>query len=264
MKNALLFFIFLLISTYSKAQPMTSRNLLNNLAPHWAFLEQLREDLQESTSTKYTATLEQSYSFIQLELRDGDNQLFLQIRYQIKSENKLTLYSFYCDQEDIRVELEAQVKELLVNLEWNQSSQKPNTQVDNSTTKSAFKLTDEQILYLEIADRIAAVGNDISTSPSFYNTLTLTANFIKLEHVNRRNSRSINHKDSYFMRDLYFIIPLREKEQNKRKNPTLEIRIGSYFIGAMEVLFQDNSAKSKRETGDKIMLQLKEEIKNYK
>lgn len=272
-----LFFLFLLLSTYSKAQSMTSRNLLNNLVPHWAFLEQLREDLYESTGTKYTAVLEQSYNFIQLELRDNEEQLFLQIRYQIKSGNKLTLYSFYCDKEDIAVELEVQAKRLLANFEWNTSlshSSHPsklrwtfttsklevhNKQVEDSTTKNEFKLTDEQITYLEIADRIAAVGDDIFTYPSFYNTFTLTADFIKLAQINDRNSRSIDHKDSYFMRDLYFTISL--KQEAKKQNAP---KVDCYFIGAMEVLLQDSSAKFQRETGNKIMLQLKEEIKNYK
>jgi hypothetical protein len=267
-KASLLFFLFLLLSTYSKAQSMTSRNLLNNVVPHWSFLEQLREDLYVSTGTKYTAVLEQSYSFIQLELRDNEEQLFLQIRYQIKSGNKLTLYSFYCDKEDIAVELETQAKRLLAIFEWNTSlshSNHPsklevhNKQVEDSTTKNEFKLTDEQITYLEIADRIAAVGDDISTYPSFYNTFTLTADFIKLAQINDRNSRSIDHKDSYFMRDLYFTISLKQKA--KKQNAP---KVDCYFIGEMEVLFQDSSAKSQRETGDRIMLQLKEEIKNYK
>lgn len=225
---------------------MTSRNLLNNLVPHWAFLEELRDDLSKSTHAKYTASLEQAYTFIQLELKDDEAQVFLQIRYQIQSETKLSLYSFYCDNENIEAELEEKAKELLINFEW------------SSSAKKVFPLTKEQILYLEIADRIARVGNDISAYPSYYSALKLTSHFIKLEQINGRNSRSIDHKDSYFLRDLHFLIPL--KEETIKKGAFVE----PYLIGAMEVLFQDSSAKSQRETGNKIMLQLKEEIKNYK
>lgn len=245
-KVTILLVLFISCSIYSNAQSMTSRDLLNNLVPHWVFLEELRDDLSKSTHAKYTASLEQAYSFIQLELKDEEEQVFLQIRYQIQSETKLSLYSFYCDNENIAAKLEEKAKELLVNFEW------------DSPAKKIFPLSQEQILYLEIADRIAKVGNDISAYPSYYSALILTSGFIKLEQINGRNSRSIDHKDSYFLRDLYFLIPLKDKAIKK------DAFIDLYFIGAMEILFQDSSAKSQRGTGDEILLQLKKEIKNYK
>lgn len=246
-KKAIFLFILSLLSfMYSNAQSMTSRNLLDNLAPHWVFLEDLREELFASTKMEYVAVLEQAYSFIQLELRDEDGQLFLQIKYQMRSENSLSLYSFYCDNKNMATQLEDQAKKQLENFEWKVPS------------KSKFQLSNNQIQYLEIADRIATFGDDISTNPSFYTKLLLTANVIQLEQINRRNSRSIDHKNSYFLRDLYFVIPLKDANEGKKAS-----KIGAHFIGDLEIRFQDSSAKSQRATGDKIMLQIKEEVKNY-
>jgi hypothetical protein len=231
--------------------------LLNNVAPYWTFLEQLRGDLSESTNTKYTARLEQAYTFIILELRDNEDQLFLEIKYRFKSEDKLSLYSFYCDNKKVKHEIELRAKQLLTNFKWVNASSKERK---DSIITNEFKLTKEQIHYLEIADRIAMIGNDIYTYPSFYNSLILTDDFIKLVHINDRNSRSIDHKDNYFLRDLYFTIPLKEKGIKKSNGFDLD----NYFIGHMKISFQDHSVKSLRATGDQIMLQIKEEIKNYK
>lgn len=246
-KATILFFLVLIFSTYSSAQSMTSRNLLNNLVPYWEFLEGLRTDLSESTDIAYTSVLQQAYSFIQLELRDEEGQLFLQLKYQIQSDSTLALYSFYCDNKNIAAQLETQAKKLLTHFEW------------HTPSKNNFKLTDKQIQYLEIADRIAAVGNDIFADPSFYNLFILKADLIKLEQINRRNSRSIDHKESYFLRDLYFLIPLKDKKDSQKT-----AKINHSFIGDLEIYFGDSSAKSQRGTGDKIQLQLEEELKNYR
>lgn len=248
-------FLLFILYTSSNAQSITSLNLLNNITSHWEFLEQLRDDLSESTNTKYTARLEQSYTFIILELRNEEDQSFLEIKYRFKSEKELTLYSFYCDNKEIAHEIELRAKQLLTSFKW---SNKASKEVDNSIITNEFKLTKEQIHYLEIADRIAMVGNDIYTYPSFYNSFILTDHFIKLVHINDRNSRSIDHKDNYFLRDLYFFIPLNDNTIKK------DTYIDSYFIGAMEVLFQDNSTKPQKATGNQIILQIKEEIENYK
>jgi hypothetical protein len=228
---------------------MTSRTLLNNLEPYWVFLGQLNIELSESTGTKYTSKLQQAYSFIILELEDEDHQQFLQIRYQIQSKNKLSIYDLYCDDKKIEAKLEAKANQLLVNFEW------------NTPAKQEFELKDKQVLYLEIADRIAAVGNDIFAEPSFYSLVTLTANAIKLDQINGQNSRSIDHKDSYFLRELSFSIPL--KDQTDKTEKSKAVLIDGYLIGDMEILFGDSSAKSQRATGDQIRLQLQEEIKNY-
>ena len=246
-KTGLIFFILFSLSTYSHAQSMTSRALLNNLEPYWVFLEQLKVELSESTGAKYTSKLQQAYSFIILELEDEEEQQFLQIRYQIQSKNKLSIYDFHCDDKKIAAKLEAKAKQLLVGFEW------------TTPAKQEFKLTDKEVLYLEIADRIAAVGDDVFADPSFYSLVTLTADFVKLEQVNQQNSRSIDHKDSYFLRDLSFLISI------KGKNETLKSsKMNLYFIGDMEIRFEDSSAASRRATGDKIRLQLQEEIRNYK
>ena len=246
-KITILCIIMLGFSTCFKAQSMNSKTLLNNLEPFWVLLENLRTDLEKNTGHQYTSSLEQSYGFIQLDLIDAKQQLFLRVRYQLQHPKKLSLHSVYCRDENKSKQFNNDINRVLGDFEW------------HSNPDSDFKLTAKQTEYLALADRIAALGNDINATPSHYGSVTITSDFIQLTQINRRNSRSLDHKDSYCMRDLYFVIPLKKNNEAKEK-----LKIGSYYLGEMEVYFQDVSAKTQRTTGDKIMAQLKEEIKNYK
>jgi len=246
-KVAIFYIIILSFSTYSKAQSMTSRTLLNNLEPFWGFLESLRKNTQESTGKKYTSHLEQSYSFIQLELRDTEQLLLLQVRYQLQHPPKLDIYSFYCDDKKLSKKLKTQCRKMVGDFEW------------NNTPSTTFILSEQQSQYFEIADRIASLANDINATPTCYGAVIITSESIKLEQINRWNSKSLDHKDSYFMRDLYFVIPLIKNDTKEKTHHSF----GSYYIGTMEVFFQDGSAKKQRTIGDKIMMQLEKEIENY-
>lgn len=238
-------FVAFIFSMQCNAQAMTSRTLLNNLEPFWFSLETLRKNILETTGNEYTSTLQQSYGFIILELRNAEQQLFLQVKFQIQFPKKLTCYSFYCEEKNMATKIKAYTDQLAGDFEWNESPE------------STFKLTPQQIQYLEMADRIASPGNDINATPSSYGSVIITSEFIKFEQINHMNSTSLDHKDSYSLRDLYFIIPL--KGTSKRRH---DLKIGSYYLGEMEVFFQDGSAKTQRATGDQIMIQLREAIKN--
>ncbi|MEQ8363691.1 MAG: hypothetical protein RH948_12535 [Cyclobacteriaceae bacterium] len=225
---------------------MTSKDLLNKLGFFWSFLENIRTNLPEPTRSNYTSVVVQSYDFIQLELKDETQQLFLQVKYQIQSKNKLTLCNFYCDDKSIAPPIKAKAMLLLGDFEWE--------------TKSGekFNLNPEQVEYLEIANRISALSNDMQAFPSSYVRIIITAESLTLEQNNHWNAKSRNHIDSYFLRNLHFVVPLNDdlKDQQRRK-------IDSYYIGEMEVFFQDRSAKANRAAGDKIMKQLKKEIERY-
>ncbi len=50
---------------------------------------------------------------------------------------------------------------------------------------------------------------------------------------------------------------------NINKKDDDKLVFGSFFIGDMEILFNDGSAKSRKETGDEIKIQIESEIKKY-
>lgn len=249
LKNTLLLLIILFSSSsYCKAQLMNSKIVVDNLAPFCVSLENIKEQAQATTGATYIASLEQAYSFIQLELRDTDEQVFFQVKYQIQFSDQLSYYDDpYCEDKKLGKRLKKTTDQFIGCFKWQE-------QPTNN-----FKLSPEQTKYLEIADRIAALSNDMpNTRPSYYSKVIITADFIRLEQINHWNSRSLDHKDSYFLRDLYFVIP-QETEKTIKKSD----RFGVKYIGEMEVFFSDGSAEKRRDVGDKIRLQIKEELDNY-
>lgn len=248
-KLVLFMIAFLGFSFMSISQSITSRTLLNNLKPYWLFLEDIRQDIEKTTGNKYESVLEQSYEFIQLDLRDSSQQLYLRIIYKIELPGKLIRYDFYCADKKISTRMESNADKLVGAFTW------------DSIPENIFELSTKQIEYIQIADRIASLGNDshLSAKPSDYKSVIITSDFIKLDQSNHWNSRSLD-KDSYYLRDLQFIIPLKENINNKDSRKTSE----NYYIGDMEIIFSDGSAKSHKDIGDKIKAQIDIEIKKYK
>jgi hypothetical protein len=247
MMKHLLIFLFVVGPSVGNSQSLSSRALLNNLEPSWVFIEELRSNLEKETGNTFKSSIEQGYDFIGFELKDSTNQLFLQIHCKIKHPGELVLEKLYCVDKNLSNKLKKETKEITGPFQW------------DSLPKKTFKLNQEVIKYLEIADRIAAFGNDLSARPTDYRSVTITKNEIKLDQSNHMNSRSLDHKDSYLLRDLIFLIPL----ENRNKKGSDKIVIGSYFIGDMEIIFNDGSAKSQKYTGDKISKQLELEIKHF-
>lgn len=238
----------LAFSFTGSSQQLSSQTLLNKLHPFWEAIEEIREEVTEKKGVHYVSLLEQSYDFITLILQDSSGQLFLEIKYQLKSQNMLVQTNFYCADEELRKKVLAKAKKMEGKFDW------------NNPAKTTFNLSSDQILYLQIADRIASKGNDISARPSDYGRLLLSSKWIKLTQSNHWNSKSLDHKDSYYMRDLSILIPL-EKVAESDPNP---ISIDLYQIGAMQVHFVDGSAKSSRGTGDEILAQIKKEMEDFK
>lgn len=248
-KLVLFMIAFFGFSFMSLSQSITSRTLLNKLKPYWIFLEDIRQDLEKSNGNKFESVLEQSYDFIQLDLRDSSQQLFLRITYKIELPGKLIRYDFYCADKKISTRLESNADKLVGAFTW------------DSIPENIFELNTKQIEYLQIADRIASLGNDsyLSAKPSVYKSVIITSDFIKLDQSNHWNSRSLD-KDNYYLRDLQFVIPLKENINNKDRRKILDC----YYIEDMEINFSDGSAKSHKDIGDKIKTQIDIEIKKYK
>lgn len=245
-KLSILFLLILSFSMNTNAKPISSTSILNKLEPFWSLLETIRTDLEEISTNKYTARLEQSYDFIIMDLRDAEEQIFLELKYQAQSNKKLICYSFYCADEKRSKKIKTQTNKMLGAFDWDE---KPT---------SLFELNNEQINYLDIADRIASLGNDIDAEPSDYASIIITEDCIRLSQSNHRNSRSLDHKKTYLMRDLVFTIPLKNKDTQENKS-----QYGKYYLGEMEIYFKDASAEIQKETGDNILKQIKEEIENY-
>ena len=109
---------------------------------------------------------------------------------------------------------------------------------------------------LKLADSIAekalhqSSGDDYR--PGYFSTIEISETQITLSQVNHMNSRSLNHKDNYSLRDLTFVIPLDD-------NPVLNKGMhDSYLIGNMLVQFSDRSSANNRTAGEAIQKKIEE------
>ncbi len=228
------------------SQSVSTEKALAKLKPFWNFSESIRMQIQDTTKQEWKSVIEQSYNFIILEVR-RDISIFLRVEYQLQ-QKELKIYDFYCANKKLEKKLKKECQIFEKPFDW------------HAAPKDSFKLSQDFKNYLEIADRIAEKGNDISAHPTNFGRIILRKDHVKLLQNNHRNSRSLDHKDSYFMRDLSFKIHY-QKQVKKKLDP---IAMGRYFIGEMEVIFYDGSAKSQREAGNRIQKQIDEEIENFK
>lgn len=240
-----LFLPILLLSftIIGKAQTLSTRDVLNNLHPFWEFLENQREDIEAVKGIELTASLELSNTYIKLELNDATDQLFYRVQYQIESPMELTRSSFYCADSQLSTKLEAPTNNIIEFFSW------------DSISENTFPLSSQQIDYLEIAERITA--ND--DHHGVRETLTLTTETIHISRSNHWNAKSLDHKDSYYLTDLDFIIPLKEA-LHKEGAP---LTMGSQHIGDMEIIFYDGSAESQQTYGDNITESIADEKEKY-
>lgn len=240
--------VFLILPFFCNAQLMSSRRLLNNLAPFWELVEELRQNTEKNSGKKYQSVLMHTNNFFELKLIDNQKNVFLEVIYKQEFPYKLSLYRFYCADKKITPKLKNEVLKKVGKFEW------------ESAFDVTFTLTEEQIEYLEIADRIASLGNDTNNQPSFYESVQITSDFIKLNQPNYLNSESIDHKNNFYLRDLYFKIPLHKKKAtNERSLNPLE----NFYIGNMKIFFTDTSSKQNQNTGNLIKNQIRLEINQY-
>jgi hypothetical protein len=102
--------------------------------------------------------------------------------------------------------------------------------------------------YITIADTIAkeaylySSGDDYR--PGNFSEIMVDDDIITLRQINRHNSRSIDHKDNYTMRDLEFLIPL--------NTVILKPSFEDECIGNMVIRFSDRSSTKNKQAGDQI------------
>lgn len=111
--------------------------------------------------------------------------------------------------------------------------------------------------YLTIAESIAGVSYLCSTGddyrPGYFSEITVQPEHIVLRQSNHMNSRSLDHKQNYSLRDLEFFIPL---VQATRQAP--RIRLDEEFIGDMRIQFSDRSSQNNKACGDRIREKIEE------
>jgi hypothetical protein len=102
----------------------------------------------------------------------------------------------------------------------------------------------------EIASQAYQCNSGDNYHPGYFTEILPNSHGIFLSQVNRWNSRSIDHKDDYTMRELQFSIPYEEDEV---PNNSLD----EERIGRMRAKFSDHSSKNNLWCGDLIREKIK-------
>ena len=109
--------------------------------------------------------------------------------------------------------------------------------------------TEEVMNCVKIADEIAQQAYQCNAGdnyyPGYFSEILLNAKGISLSQVNKWNSRSIDHKHDYTMRELHFFIPYNHYQLSHPSR-------GEDFIRNMSVSFSDASSQNNRQCGDLI------------
>lgn len=232
---------------------METIDLLSGLQKYISLLTSIREEkLPDYQSSEFIQTISLSYDTItlRLDIRNNQNEnkksfsRYLQCGFLIDRQKvSLTEVSSQIEDQEKAVTDFILKKESQEGFAWD--------------TRAKENLYNKEILrYLSIADEIAKKGYLCDAgdnySPGYFSKIIVTDSSIVLEQVNRWNSKSLDHKKDYHMRDLEFHIPLREANENKSGLP-------DYLIGQMLIHFTDHSSENNKNCGDGIREKILEE-----
>lgn len=230
---------------------MTALEIVHILKAYKKYLIQLQaQEVQRHPEYEYSYEVSLSYTFITLKVfrKNTDSTratLCIQITFRIENHVIGLTDFFHADKIDT-----LPITEKI----------KSNTSLHNvffAVTETANQLSDETITYLDTADRISQHAVNMyhgdSYWPGNYSNVKLTADTITLEQINHMNSRSINHKDNYSLRDLVFQIPL-------QNTVVLKQSYDARLLGRMVVSFSDRSSQNNRAAGDGIHEQIQKEF----
>jgi len=230
---------------------MHTADILNNLFTYLLELQAIqRKKAAAMPESIFTYSLSISYDQIQLELFRNDTgntrqHPYLQLLFEI-NQTRVMFKEIHCEDHTAVDTLAEAIKS---NPDLHEAPF-PHVAVDwlQADTRE----------YLSIADRIAALALNKNTGdnyrPGLYSNIEITEASIILSQINHMNSRSLNHKQGYSLRDLIFTIPLGNK-----KTPQATSLSGDYSIGIMHVSFSDRSSANNREAGDAIKAMLEKE-----
>jgi hypothetical protein len=227
---------------------MNTIDLLNGLQDYVSLLAKIKarelanQNPQGIGDTTYLGSVSLSYDFITLKLDKGKKlpggaRYLLSRNLEFTFKTDLQAVSFvdlYCLQKDRRPELQNFIL-----------SNAPNTW---TPAKNKNFYNQEITRYVMTADEIAKGGYLCSSGdnyrPGYFSEILLEENNIILRQINRWNSKSIDHRDDYHLRDLEFFIPLKAMEEKPS--------IHDYQIGRMFINLSDGSSKNNKMCGDRI------------
>ncbi len=201
----------------------------------------LLDKVTAALPVKTTGSVSLSYSSIKLKLTGSDENsstLYFQCVFQIQQQ-QIKLVNVYAEQKNKQEEFMIFVNEHLSGLSFN-------------TDKSEATYSPTVINYLAIADAIAkqsylcSSGDDYH--PGYYSEIIIEETQLVLKQINRHNSRSIDHKNDYHLRELEFYIPLQPTE--------VKLAFQEESIGEMKLRFFDHSSQNNKSCGDRIKEQI--------
>lgn len=207
-------FLFALLFVFFElnAQKMKTIDILQNLKPYVEFLEQLKKEetstLQNGNAFEYLEkSIRCQYSFITLELYcvtksadsgEFDRRLLCQIKFEIV-QDKIEFKEVYHQkprQDALRLAIVDNKK--ISGIPWQKEV----------SDKSFCK---EYLEYLAAADEIASISANCASGdnyyPGFYSEIKIGEKGIELNQINHMNSKSLDHKQNYSLRDLQIFIP---------------------------------------------------------
>ncbi len=199
----------------------------------------------DSAST-FKGSVSLQYDFITLTLdiekkehKRNSSSRYLECTFEI-DQGKVFCTNVYCERKDREIE----IKKFILD----------NSQGTWNTSTKVNHYNNEILRYLTLADSIAKVGHLCSSGdnyrPGYYSEILVEDSRIVLRQINRWNSKSLDHRDDYHMRDLEFFIPLHPTAPK----PSLH----DYQIGQMMINFSDGSSKNNRSCGDRIREKIRE------
>lgn len=233
---------------------MSTLDLLTSLADYVALLKSLKDKELSDPSFKrdsediFITSVTLRYDFIILKMDRGKKfpnsnrymlSRYMECTYRIENDKVFFATSYFQNKER-----EATTKKYLTE----------NTPRSWAPGKKKNSFSQEVVRYLSIADDIAKSAHQCAAgdnySPGYYSEITVEENRIVLRQVNRWNSRSLDHREDYHMRDLEFFIPLEPLDE---KASSYDFRIDNLFIN-----FSDMSSKNNRACGERIKAKISE------
>ncbi|MBL0740448.1 hypothetical protein [Chryseolinea lacunae] len=166
--------------------------------------------------------------------------VYLQVTFEIEND-RLVYAGLYCEKR----EQEARVEDFI----------KQNTPPGGYTWNTSAKqstYSESVTRYLTIADTIAKQAHHCNAGddyrPGYFSEIVVEEDRVVLKQINHWNSRSIDHRNDYTLRDLEFDIPI----TGVAKAPSFQ----DETIGDMLVYFFDRSSENNKGCGNKIKEQI--------
>lgn len=235
---------YLLKAQQIDSTPMSASTILYNLAPFKQLLSPMEGIATKEYQKELTQELYQSYTFIEMRLYEAPDsgtsyqQLYAFCRFKIEQTGNIVLEEVYCGNKKTQAEIEHFIKLHMRQHKFTWSKETPAAQGD--------MYYGAQLEYLLVADQIAKEGYlcDHSYSPGYYSEVLVKETCIELFQVNRHHSRSSDHKDDYYLRDVKFSIPL--------DYWIPEDRHYDYVLQNLFIDFRDSSSPQNKECGNRI------------